>query len=148
MSNNLKVGLALVAAICAGGALAGYRRLFKGSKKIDPKTLELILLEIKYQMFTYCFSFADAVKSVLSKLPNDESKRNEIREEFKRRILSTFEDKQKLILLRYDVNKDDLEKALETPQKLEPAINKLSEDIETIMLDAIAGKLPDMTVSD
>jgi hypothetical protein len=58
MSNNLKVGIALVAALFAGGAVAGYNKFVKRGKKLDSKALELILLEIKYQMFAYCLSFA------------------------------------------------------------------------------------------
>lgn len=146
MSNNLKIGIALVAALFTGGAIAGYKKLSKKGKQIDVKTLELILLEIKYQMFTYCFSFVDVVKNILSKIPNDEEKRSEIREGFKQKILEAFEDKQRLILLRYAISKDDLEKALDKPENLEPAITKLSEEIETLMLDALAGKMPDINL--
>jgi hypothetical protein len=51
-------------------------------------------------------------------------------------------------LLRYDVSKNDLESSLDKPELLTPEINKLSEEIETLMLDAIAGKKPDINVPD
>lgn len=71
MSNNFRAGLAVFAAVCLGGAVAGYKRFLSGTG-LQISVVEQIMKEIKYQMFNACILFAEGVKkNVLSKLPND-----------------------------------------------------------------------------
>jgi hypothetical protein len=74
MSNNLKAGLALIAAVCAGGIYAGYKKFT--SQKLTLQLVLTILKEIKFQTFNGCLLFAEGVKrNVLSRMPNDQAKR-------------------------------------------------------------------------
>lgn len=54
-----------------------------------------------------------------------------------------FEEKQHLILLKYGVSKEAFEAMV---RKHEKEFKKIEEEIENLMLDAVAGKLPDITV--
>jgi len=145
MSNNLKAGLALIAAVCAGGLYAGYRKLgSSGSTKLTLELIVRILKEIKFQTFNGCLLFSEGVKkNVLSRMPTDEAKRDQIKNKIKEEVLEMYEEKQHLILLKYGVNKEDFEEAV---NKQEKELKKLEEEIENLMLDAIAGKLPDISV--
>jgi predicted transcriptional regulator len=98
-------------------------------------------------MFSACILFSEGVKkNVLSRMPNDEAKRQQIKDKIKDEILEVFEDKQRLILLKYKVSKEDFESIVSSPDKHGKHLAKIEEEIENLMLDAIAGKLPDLTV--
>lgn len=73
----MKAGLALIAAVCAGGIYAGYKKFGSGSStKLTMELAQQILKEIKFQMFNGCVLFAEGVKkNVLSRMPTVEAKR-------------------------------------------------------------------------
>lgn len=58
-------------------------------------------------------------------------------------MLEMYEEKERLILLKYGIDKEAFEGMLVRHEK---ELKKLEEEIENLMLDAIAGKLPDLTV--
>lgn len=65
----------MLAAVCAGGIYAGYKK-FGSSSKLTIEMVNQILHEIKFQIFNGCLLFSEGVKrKVLNRLPSDEAKR-------------------------------------------------------------------------
>lgn len=62
---------------------------------------------------------------MLSRLPNDEAKREKIKETIKDDVLQLFEEKQRLILLKYNVKKEDFEKVVANPEKYGKQLSQL-----------------------
>lgn len=84
-----------------------------GSKPLDRILIVRLLEELKYQIFVLCLEYAKTFNDVTKQLKDSKKTDDHINNFKDGQIIKLFDEKQRLILLKYGVTKEQFQTALE-----------------------------------
>lgn len=134
LSKYLAIGGALGLAYLAISYLTDPNQK-SSSKAVPVETIRNILKEVKYQVYASCIPFSEGVEKKMKAYP-----KKDVEVYLRTELTKAYEAKEDLILVKYQVSKDELSLALNAYKK-DKQIKRDSEEIFKVLEETVRGEI-------